>query len=57
MGKFLCKIFNIPLPHEDFRVSSEGDMYIISRPLKERYLKIAEESGMMELEDYLFKIK
>ena len=52
---FLCKIFNIPEFYEDLRVSSSGDIYLISRPLKERYFKIAEESGMKELEDCIFK--
>ena len=55
--KFLCRTFNMPLLNEDLRVSSEGDIYLISRPLKERYFKIAEESGMKGLEDYLFKNK
>jgi len=52
--KLLCKIFNVEL-NEDLRTSSSGDIYLIPRPLKERYFKIAEESGMIELEDYLFK--
>ena len=37
------------------RVTQEGDIYLEPKPLKERYFKIAEESGMTELEDYLFK--
>ena len=49
--KFLCRTFNIPLSNEDLRVSSEGDIYLIPRPLKERYFKIAQESGMIELEN------